>query len=231
DMRRGSLESSMGRTLNYTLENIFSYNKSLGDNNFSAVAGYEYNQRDYYYLLGARDDYDNDQVPYLSAGATISDASDEAYRYALVSMFGRLNYNYKGKYLASASIRRDGSSRFGPDNKWGNFPSLSAGWVLSEEDFLKRATWINNLKLRLSYGLTGNDGFPNYAWISKMEMSPIALGNTATTSYYPSNIENPDLAWERTRQYNFGIDLGILRNRFTLEVDYFQSVSDGLLLE
>lgn len=231
DPRRGELLSSTDRTFNYTFENLLMYDKQWGQHNVSAVAGYEYNQRDGYYFEAERRDYKNDQLPYLSAGSTISEADDDAYRYALMSVFGRLNYNYKEKYLLSATIRRDGSSRFGPAKKWGNFPSLSAGWILSEEPFMRSLNSLSNLKVRGSYGFTGNDGFPNYAWISRMAMAPVAIGNVSTISYYPSSIENQDLAWERTRQLNFGLEVGVMNNRFTLEADYYNSVSDGLLLE
>ncbi|SFN90056.1 SusC/RagA family TonB-linked outer membrane protein [Salegentibacter flavus] len=229
-LNRGNVSSNMDRTLNYTLENLFMYDMSFGEHNFAAVAGYEFNQRDYYYLQGQRSDYDNDEVPYLSGGATINNATDNASEYALMSILGRVNYNYSGRYLISATFRRDGSSRFGPDNKWGNFPSVSAGWIISEEGFMENSSVITNLKFRASYGLTGNDGFPDYAWVSRMQMTPLAIGDNTSTSYFPSSVQNPDLAWERTRQVNLGIDLGIMDNRFTLEADYFESVSDGLLL-
>lgn len=229
-LNRGSVLSTMDRTLNSTLENRLMYDLSINDHNISAVAGYEYNQRDYYYLEGGRTDYDNDKTPYLSAGQTIDSATDDAYSYALMSIFGRVNYNYNGKYLVSATLRRDGSSRFGPSNKWGNFPSLSVGWILTEEAFMDNYDVLSNLKIRASYGLTGNDNFPDYAWISRMQKTPLAIGDNASSSYYPSSIENPDLAWERTKQWDFGLDVGIMNNRFTLEADYFRSVSDGLLL-
>ena len=230
-LNRGSVLSTMDRTLNYTFENLLMYDLDWREHNISAVAGYEYNQRDYYNLQGSRNDYDNDQTPYLSAGQTINNATDGATSYALMSILGRLNYNYSGKYLLSATFRRDGSSRFGLANKWGNFPSLSAGWIISEEDFLQNADALSTLKLRVSYGLTGNDNFSDYSWMSRMQMVPLAIGNNASSSsYYPSSVENRDLAWERTRQWNFGLDVGFMNNRFNLEADVYKSVSDGLLL-
>ena len=107
--------------------------------------------------------------------------------------------------MLSVAFRRDGSSRFAPNNKWGNFPSVSLGWLVSEEDFMKKVDWINMLKLRTSYGLTGNDNFDDYVWIAKLKQAKIAFGNNLTTSYYPSNITNPDLKWERTQQFNVGL--------------------------
>lgn len=226
----GQVFRSMNRSFNYTFTNVLNYDKSWEDHQVSAVAGYEYNQLNYDYFSGERTTYDNDLVPYLSGGSVIDDADDDASVYALMSVFGRMNYNYKEKYLASVTFRRDGSSRFGPANKWGNFPSISAGWKISEESFMNLPEVINNLMFRASYGFTGNDGFPNYAWISRMQMAPVAIGNNRSSSYFPSNIENPDLAWERTRQLNIGLDLSLMSNRFTVEANYYNSVSDGLLL-
>ena len=228
---RGEVHSSMARSLNYTFTNLLSYNKDWKDHHMDMVAGYEYNDRDYYRLFGDRSDYSNDLIPYLGAGSTINNADDSASEYALMSVFGRLNYNFKEKYLASVTFRRDGSSRFGPANKWGNFPSISVGWKISEEESFKIPESINNLMLRASYGFTGNDGFPNYAWMSRMQMTPLAIGNNSSSSYYPSSITNTDLAWERTRQLNVGIDLGLLNNRITMVANYYNSISDGLLLQ
>src|SRR5690606_24075092 len=124
---------------------------------FDAVAGYEYNKREFYSMSAERRNYDHDLTPYLSAGSLIYAASDVANESALISMLGRVNYNFDGKYLASVAFRRDGSSRFGPGNKWGNFPAVSAGWRLSEEAFMKSVRAISLATLRMSYGFTGND--------------------------------------------------------------------------
>ncbi len=230
-LRVGSFTSDMTRRTSYSVENFFNYNKSFKEHSISALAGYEFNKRDYYYLLGNRTNYDNDLLPYLSAGTKVADATDNIYSSSLISYLARVQYNYKQKYLASASIRRDGSSKFGPNNKWGNFPSVSAGWRVSEENFMGSIPFIENLKLRGSLGYTGNDNIADYVWISQMAMARVALGDNLTTSYYPSSIENADLKWERTKQYNLGIDLGLYNNRIYLEADVYKSVSDGLLLD
>jgi hypothetical protein len=220
---RATFSSAMSRTLNYTIENLLTYNKNWADHQWDVVIGYESNHREFYSLQGNRSDYDNDLIQYLSAGKTISDASDSASKYALLSILGRVNYNFKGKYLASATFRSDGSSRFGPDKKWGNFPSLSAGWRVSEEGFIHDSKIISNLNLTGSYSLTGNDRFSDYRWISAMSQGKAALDNTLVTTYYPSSIENPDLAWERTRVFNIGFDIGFMDNRISLETDFYNS--------
>lgn len=228
--RTATFISNMSRTISYTWENLLTYDKTINNHSFNLMGGYEFNHRDYYWLQAERRDYDNDDIHYLTAGKTIYGANDEANQTTLVSLLGRVNYSYSGKYLFSASFRRDGSSRFGPNSKWGNFPSFAAGWRISEENFMKSLSKISNLKLRASYGLTGNDNFADYRWISQMAQAKVAIGNNILTSYYPASVENPDLAWERTKQLNLGLDLGFFEQRITLEADFYNTLSDNLLL-
>ncbi|GAA4433048.1 TonB-dependent receptor [Ravibacter arvi] len=227
----GIMTVNQGRTLNYTSQNLLTYDKSFGEHSFSVLGGMEYNSNDYYYTNQERRGYDNDLVKALSAGKTVFQSEDNKTRSVLISYFSKLNYSLKGKYLLSASIRRDGSSRFGPNNKWGLFPSVSGGWIASEENFLKNVGFLNNFKVRASYGLTGNDRFADYKWIGSMAQGRVAFGNTLNTTYYPGSITNPDLEWERTRQLNAGVDIGLFNNRVSFEADYYLSKSDGLLLD
>jgi len=231
-LRRARFQSSMNRTLNYTLENLLLYNNSWLNHHFDLVAGYEFYKREYYSVVAERRDYDNDLLPYLGAGNTIYNADDSANENALVSMFGRINYNFDGRYMASVSFRRDGSSRFGPENKWGNFPAFSAGWRISDEQFMEVArNFLSDLTLRGSYGFTGNDGIGNYRWISSMSQNMAAIGHNLFTSFHPSSVENPNLRWERTRQLNVGLNVGLFDDRILVETDIYRSDSDGLLLD
>jgi len=125
----------------------------------------------------------------------------------------------------------DGSSRFGPNTKWGSFYSLSGAWNVSGENFMKSQDVISNLKLKASYGVTGNDNFADYRWISKLTQARVALGNNLSTTYFPSNIENPDLEWEGTKQLNLGLEIGLLEGRLNIEGDVYFSKSDNLLLD
>ena len=227
----GQMTVDQSRKWNYTFQNLMTYDKSWKDHELSFLLGFEYNKNDYYQTSQARRDYDNDLLHALSAGKTILSSSDVITKNTLISYFARINYNYKGRYMLSVAFRRDGSSRYAPNKKWGNFPSVSLGWLVSEEDFMKKVDWIYMLKLRTSYGLTGNDNFDDYVWIAKLKQAKIAFGNNMTTSYYPSNITNPDLKWERTQQFNVGLDWGILKSRIQLGLDYYYSTSDGLLLD
>lgn len=227
----GIMSVNQSRTLNYTSQNLLTYDKTIKEHSFSALAGMEYNNNDYYYTNQERRGYDNDLLKSLSAGRTVFQAEDNKTTSILISYFSRLNYTFKGRYLLSASIRRDGSSRFGPNNKWGLFPSLSGGWIISDEAFLNSSKTLTNLKLRASYGFTGNDRFADYRWIGTMSQGRAAFGNSLTTTFYPGSVTNPDLEWERTQQFNLGLDLGLYSNRIVFEADYYISKSDGLLLD
>ena len=229
--RQARMRSWMDRSLNYTWENLLFFNNNWEDHQVDIVAGYEYTKRDFYSMYGERRNYDNDLLPYLGAGNTIINATDNANESTLISVISRVNYNYLGRYMASLSFRRDGSSRFGPENKWGNFPAASIGWRVTDESFMQDFDYLNELTFRVSYGFTGNDNFGDYRWIRSLSQANVAFGNNLSTSYYPSNIENSDLRWERTRQLNFGLNLGLLENRIYLETDIYRSESDGLLLD
>lgn len=227
----GAMSKSHTHIANYTFQNLLTYEKTIGPHSFSVLAGTEYYFNHLQNTYAERRGYANDLVKALSAGRTVFAAEDQVAKSALISYFSRANYDYKGKYLFSASIRRDGSSRFAPNNRWGYFPAVSVGWLASEEAFLKNAKALSTLKLRASYGLTGNDRFTDYRWIGQILQGRAALGSSLLTTYYPSSITNPDLKWERTRQLNIGIDLGFLNERFQVTADYYRSGSDGLLLE
>jgi TonB-linked SusC/RagA family outer membrane protein len=178
--------------------------------------------------------FPNDKVRTLSAATTFVPTS-EIQEWSLLSYLARLNYNYKGKYLLTASLRRDGSSRFGSDNKWGNFPSVSAGWVVSDEDFMKDVRALSFLKLRTSYGVTGNNNIGNYSYYAGVSAAnsgssnnyvfnnTLAPGNAVTT------LENPTLGWEKTKQFDLGVDVGLFGNRISMSYDYYNKTTSGLL--
>lgn len=226
----GIMNVEQNNDINYTWQNLLNYNKRFNDHNVSAMLGFEYNKGRFHSVTSERRGYDNDLVPSLSMGRNIFEAIDDITESTLISWFGRVNYSYKNKYLLGASLRRDGSSRFGPENKWGYFPAVSAGWVISEEAFMQGQTTVSNLKLRGSYGYTGNDRIGNYRYLRRMEWERIAFGDNLDVSYYPDNIPNPDLAWERTQQVNLGMEASLFNERIYLEADFYRSTSDGLLL-
>jgi TonB-linked SusC/RagA family outer membrane protein len=157
-------------------------------------------------------------------------ADNQLYEYNLVSYIGRLKYNYAGKYLISASLRKDGSSRFGANNRWGTFPAMSLGWVLSEELFLQDSNVISNLKLRGSWGSTGNDGSSDYVYSSGLISEYNYVGFNSSTGISNFGAANPDLKWEQSVQTNIGLDLGLLNNALTFSLEYFNTDNNDVIV-
>lgn len=216
---------------NWLNEHTLTWSKTLAEkHNLNLLAGYtaqksfgEYNQ------LRAQN-FPNDAVRTLSAGQIVGGTSTE-YRNSLISYLSRLTYSYDDKYLFSASIRRDGSSRFGSENKWGTFPSASVGWRVSNEAFMQHVSQISDLKIRGSWGLVGNNKIGNYDAIARTVVNYYPLNNTLVNAVNPLNYPNPFLGWEKTMQWNLGLELGLFRDRVRLEADFYNSKSVDLLLD
>ena len=175
------------------------------------------------------DDFPDDDIRTLNAAARITGNSGED-DWGLVSYWARLNYGYRDKYFLTAAIRRDGSSRFGPENRWGTFPSVALGWRLSQEPFLRGASWISDLKLRASYGMTGNFDIGNYDYVGHVVVQNYVLGQTLASGRVLTSLGNPVLGWERTREVNAGLDLSLFNNRVSLSAEAYQRHTDDLLL-
>jgi len=215
--------------LNWLSENTLNYDKQFNDHGLAVLLGYTVQkQRDEYQALSAGN-FPNNLVPTLNAG-TVNGGTSLAYEWAMISYLGRVNYNYKNRYFLSAVLRRDGSSRFGANNRFGYFPSVSAGWVISDEQFFESVKAINNLKLRASYGATGNNQIPNYGPIGLLGASNYVYGSELATGLMLTNIPNPDLRWERTNMLNLGVDVAFLQDRFRLSAEFYHSVTNDLLL-
>ncbi|WP_400261515.1 SusC/RagA family TonB-linked outer membrane protein [Sphingobacterium sp. SG20118] len=214
-------------TLNYT--------KTFGLHNISALAGYSAQRTDIDYMAVRANGFQNNAIGEITdKGADASNFSlRSAYKRTttLISYFSRVNYSFDGKYFLSASFRSDGSSRFGPQNKWGTFPSVSAGWTLSKEEFYN--AWLgegSTVKLRGSWGLSGNNNIGDYNAITTFN-SPggTIFGGNVATSYYPGTIKDVNLGWESTSQYNAGLDLGLLNGRLNVMTNFYLSRSFNLL--
>ena len=219
-------------------ENTLNYQRTLGKHDLSGVVGVTTERTSISRQQNAGLDYPSDDIRTLSSAAQL-DLSRTFGTKAVIglnSMLGRFAYSYGGKYMFSTSLRTDGSSYFSPGNKWGTFPSVSAGWVVSKEDFLKNVSWLSNFKLRASYGATGNNRIIENAWVDLLSGSNYPFGiatGTSNPGLISSNsiIANPNITWERTFQTNFGIDLSILKNRIGLSVDMYTSETEKLLLQ
>lgn len=216
------------QNVNLNTNNYFTFTPHIDDkNNISAVVGMSYLQNDLRGNAVSGENYPSDAVKNLGGAGTITGGSSNEQRYTFLSYFMRANYNYKGKYLASFSIRSDGSSRFGPKNRYGWFPAGSLGWVVSEEDFLKGSKVLNLLKIRASYGKTGNAeiGQNNYYTLLSVTNYPMLPG------FSPTQLGDPTLHWESTVQADAGVEFALFDNRLSGEIDYYNKQTSDLLLK
>ncbi|MDF0708590.1 TonB-dependent receptor [Flagellimonas okinawensis] len=231
------LDISSQNVLHLTTQNYLTFNKMFNNHEVTAVAGVSSETWDTEYESVRGTGYDSDLLQTITAATTISLAQSEEYEKRLFSLFGRLNYAYKDKYLLSLSLRRDGNSALGPNNKYGFFPAASVGWNVARENFLRNSDVISNLKFRFSYGITGNESFntgssliDNYPYLALLEPSTAVVGGSLVSAFNPVNIANPDLQWERTKEINPGVDFGFFGNRIAGSFEYYNKESDKLIL-
>ncbi|QEC43639.1 SusC/RagA family TonB-linked outer membrane protein [Pseudobacter ginsenosidimutans] len=216
-------------------ENTLSFNKTFNkDHNLNAVAGFTAQKTTTSSYGAAANHIPNEAlgIAGIDEGQPVN-VNSTASLYTLASFLARVNYSYKSKYLLTASIRSDGSSKFSEDNKWGYFPSAALAWRLDRENFMRSFDFISDAKLRVSYGVTGNNRVPDFAYLSQIDL-PSSLGysynNLPVNAAIISELGNMNLKWESTNQFNVGIDLGFLNDRFTLVADWYRKVTSDLLL-
>ncbi|WP_010137026.1 SusC/RagA family TonB-linked outer membrane protein [Ochrovirga pacifica] len=242
------------RELYVISDNFFNYNTTLNNlHDIGATVGLVVENRNYSYSSISGTGYTNDLVKEITNASIISGADAFEWQKRGISYVARLNYAYNDKYLASFSYRRDGSSIFGSDYKYGNFPAASVGWNISNEDFMEDSDFVNRLKVRASYGVTGNDRLNTgsvdpdvssstsslstgnilvdyYPSLALLQANTAITNGAITTGFSPLNIANPELKWERLIEINPGIDFGFLNNRISGSLDWYQRTSDQLLL-
>lgn len=232
-----SLDINNENKIHVVTQGFLNYKQTFGNHNVSATAGVVGERFEEKYSNVSGTGYEFDFVPTLDAAAEASAWGSFEREKVLLSFIARVNYSFSDKYLASLSVRRDGSSVFGPDKKYGNFPAVSVGWRISEESFLAGSSLINNLKLRASYGVTGNDQISTgnrlidwYAPTALLESRTAIVGGATSTAFNPQNIANPELGWERSVEFNPAVDFGFFDNIISGSVDYYKRTSDDLLL-
>ena len=229
DVAYGS--DSTSSNLNWLTEFTANYTKSFNKHSLTALAGYTAQKESYRGAYIYSDRYSNNLVPTLSAvSGVITNGTTTLSEWSMVSYLARMNYNYNSKYYLTASIRTDGSSRFGSDRKYGLFPSAAAAWRISDENFLKNVKQLSELKLRASYGVTGNNNIGNYDHLATILYENYALGGVASGGYAPARLANNLLTWETQEQFNGGIDMSFFDRRLTVSVDKFRSRNTNLLL-
>ncbi len=217
----------------YTIENILSYTKDIDKHHFDLTGLFSAQNKRYLSTTAKSVGFVNDLLGYnyLGGGSTQTTASS-ASRYAAESLMGRFNYSYDSRYLFTFTVRRDGSSVFGANtSKYGTFPSVAVGWNVTNEQFMKNVKWLDNCKLRLSYGKSGNEAINVYETISKYSATSIAMDGSTLTGIYASSLGNGDLTWETTKSFNAGLDWGIFGRRIVGNFDFYKSKTSGLLLE
>jgi len=221
--------SSATTTGDWTIQNTLSYDNSFGDHAINLLLGQSAEKQKYYNIYASASGWPYESVKTLNVATTPTSATTNRTTYSNASFFGRANYEYKDKYLVTASIRRDGSSRFGSNSKWGYFPSLSVGWKINEESFMKGINWISLLKLRAAWGTSGNDRIGDYAYMALLGTYNTSWGNQVVSGVAPSRIANDDLQWESTRTLDFGIDFSAVKNRIQVNFDYYKNKTKDLL--
>ena len=216
--------------LEWLNENTMNYKRIFNEkHSFDVLLGFTAQKSTYNRLSAGATDFPTDYVNYISAG-TVNSGTQVKTQWSMLSMITRLNYSYAGKYLLTATLRRDGSSRFGANHRWGTFPSFSFGYNISEESFMKDIQEISNLKVRFSYGISGNNQIGNYATVGLLSSADYVADGDVLPGLVPSSLSNDDLTWEKSKQTDIGIDFGLFKNRISLTADVYKNRKTDLLL-
>jgi TonB-linked SusC/RagA family outer membrane protein len=222
--------SETARVFNWVNENTLTYDKMLGQyHHLNILAGFtiqkENIEKNYLYATN----FPNDEVRTLNTGQ-VTDGQSYIEEWGLLSYLARLVYDYQDKYLFNVSLRRDGSSRFGINSKWGWFPSTSVGWRISEESFFPQTDILSELKLRLSWGITGNNQIGNYGAVALLNSASYVLNDKKLTGLAPYTAPNRNISWEKNDMTDVGLDIGLFDNKLTLTLDYYYAITKDLLL-
>jgi TonB-linked SusC/RagA family outer membrane protein len=224
------LSQNYNKALTWLWDNLLTYDNYIAaDHHLTFLAGSSAQTSRYDGMGGSIQGFASNTTQQLSNGTLLPTIGGTANEWALLSFFGRTNYSYKDKYLVTVTLRRDGSSRFGKDNRYGTFPSASLAWRISKEDFFNVRP-INDLKLRLGYGVTGNQNIGNYSFASVLQTVQYNFNGTPVTAIVPLAIPNPKVRWEQVQQANAGLDATVLNNRVTITLDaYLKNTNDMLV--
>lgn len=238
-MVNGEKVNGIGSIANYTttrnlVEAYLSYDKSFGENTLNVVGGVSYQKDDVESSGATVQNFSTDAFLYhnLGSGTERLSSTSSKVDVRLASVYGRVNYALKDKYLVTATLRRDGSSRFGPNHAYGIFPSGSVAWRIIQEDFMQNQHTFSNLKLRMSYGITGNDRIGDYVYLSTFSPMNVTLdGHNSYPGTVLTKLPNSDLKWESTAQFDLGLDLGFLDEKITATLDYYHKKTSDLLMD
>ena len=231
---QGRIEFNYNDSYNWVYEARVNYNKKIKKHDIGAVLAYEAKQQKNNFFYSKTTNFEEvTNGIYGVNGGLVPFSPNYTYESnATQSIIARVNYGYDNRYVFSASLRRDGSSRFGHNNKYGLFPALSGGWRVSEESFMEDVDWVSSLKLRASYGVTGNNQFPSYQSLTLLGSGKVVFDDdTIELSKYSNRISNPDLGWESSKQINVGVDFSVFKNRLNITADYYNKTISNMLME
>lgn len=230
--RRSKVRRNNNNSLYWINKHLLTYQNTIADiHKVTFLAGFEAQEGRYEWLSASRDNLPTNDLKELNLGdAGTQVVNGGAGHWALLSYFGRLNYSLLDRYLLTSTLRADGSSRFGSNNKYGLFPSLAFAWRISEEPILKDIEKLSNLKIRVGYGAVGNQEIGLYSFASNLRATDVVIGNQLQTGFAPDNISNPDVKWESSVQFNLGVDLGLFNNRLEFVMDVYDKISRDMLL-
>ena len=225
------LNRTFSQDMNLSTKFYLNYKKAFKAHTLTALAGYEQTYFRDQWLKGYRDNFVLSEYSELNAGdVSNQQATGSGYEWALQSLFGRINYDYKDRYLLEANIRYDGSSRFAKEHRWGVFPSFSAGWRISEEEFTKNISWLSNLKLFASWGKLGNQNIGNYPYISSITLGQAVVDHQLVSAAFQNTYSNSEITWEKTTVTNIGLDFSLFQNSLFGSFEYFNKQTTDILL-
>ena len=230
--RRSQVRRSNNNSFYWINKHLLTFDKLIAEKHkVTFLGGFEAQEGNFEWLYATRENLPTNDLAQLNLGDVgTQQVQGGAGHWALLSYFGRLNYGYDERYLLTSTLRVDGSSRFGPNNKYGMFPSLAFAWRLSNEEFFKQFENLYNAKIRLGYGAVGNQEIGLYSFAANLRSENVVIGNQLTSGFSPDNIANPNVQWESSVQLNLGVDLGFFDNKIEVVVDVYDKKSADMLL-
>ncbi len=219
------------RYMSYLLDNYFTYDNTFGKHSVNVMAGNSLQWGDSWYMNGQKKGFLSDNASQFNNGTEIESLNGNRSDWAIASFMGRVNWSYANRYMLTATVRLDGSSKFGPGHRWGTFPSFAAAWRVSEEPWFPKMDAFNYLKMRLGYGVTGNQEIGDYSFVSVYNTGQYSFNGNVVNSLVANKLSNPDIHWEEMQQFNVGFDFAFLQSRLRLNVDAYIKNTNGMLVK
>ncbi len=218
------------KNFTWVWDNYFTYEKNVGKHSFTAMAGTSAQENRYNFLNGSIQGFSSQLTQQMTNGSIMPTIDGNTSSWSLLSLMGRANYSFNGKYMATATLRRDGSSRFGEGNKWGTFPSASIAWRISEESFMESFDFLSDMKVRAGYGVTGNQEIGNYSFASALQTILYNFNGQIVNAVVPNVMPNPNVQWEEQKQANIGVDATFFNHRIEVAVDAYVKNTEQMLV-